>query len=619
MEKLNGIFKKKNTKGITLIALVITIIVLLILAGVVINTLVNQDSSMDKAAKARLENKRAEAKDAAALVVTELVQEYYEKRFIDTTSAASCPGDYVEEVLEEEDKTSGPYTISMESEILQVEDEEDVLATGTVEDGGAIIWDGTPRAITASVNDWNNLADENDVAPTDLFYYETMDDPVETGKVDGVEEKAKVADNSGNIKVADAETENYGTAKITGINVDKLAEAYSSENYNKTYEAKNYDSYNWNYLYEKFNDAGIIGESNTDEPSGSYYYYVSGSGPISINFYIENMERDSENSSYYQLSYDDFWSEISGYHDLDSFINKEYSDYYIDEYVDEAAENIYYNNYSYDGEQIYWYVDYHGNEYKIYSCNSDGYDDNEDSIKSTISNYIRNNPEYFKTELVKARFSGNTTDCIHHIYYEVEDNRYFTINSFSPYFIREYDTKPNYFDKFVFPSIYEEDGKKYKITEIDLTYNCGNGSADLVLPYVHDKIRKLYIPNSVTRINFGDGDSCFNNSTYLDTILIPGGLGSVGYINYLPSTSVNKVIFGEGITEIDINYVKYMGVQDIYLPKSLTNIKGDWNDYYGKRINVHYAGKKGQWSRVTGNKPSNDKVTFRSVYTDSSN
>lgn len=609
-------FEKKDTKGITLIALVITIIVLLILAGVTINSIVNQDSSMDKAAKARLENKRAEAKDAAALAVTELIQEYYEKRFIDSTSNASCPGDYVEEVLEEEDRTSGPYIISVESEILQVEDEDDVLATGTIEDSGAIVWDGTPRAVTASVNPWNNLATEDDVV-TDLFYYKIIDEPQATGKVDGVEEKAKVADNSGNIKVADAETdeENYGTARITGINVDKLAEYYSSINFEKTYYAKDY-SYDWNDLFNKCSNAGVIGYYNNDDPSGSYYYYVSGSGPISINF-IENMERDSENSSYYQLSYDDFWSEISGYHDLDSFINKEYSDYYIDEYVDEAAKNIYNNNYSYDDDQIYWYVNYQDNQYKIYSCNSDGYDDNEDSIKSTISNYIRTNSEYCKTELVKARFSGNTTDYIHYIYYEVEDNRYFTVNSFSPYFISEYDTKPNYFDKFVFPSIYEEDGKKYKITEIDFTYDYNNYSAELVLPYVYNKIRKLYIPNSVTRINFGDGDSCFNNSTYLDTILIPGGLGSVGYINYLPSTSVNKVIFGEGITEIDINYVKHMGVQDIYLPKSLTNIKGDWNDYYGKRINVHYAGKKGAWSRVTGNKPKAEKVTFRSTYTNS--
>ena len=45
----------KNQKGITLIALVITIIVLLILAGITIALITSQDSAPNKAAEAKIE------------------------------------------------------------------------------------------------------------------------------------------------------------------------------------------------------------------------------------------------------------------------------------------------------------------------------------------------------------------------------------------------------------------------------------------------------------------------------------------------------------------------------------------------------------------------------------
>ena len=42
-------FKRRNEKGITLVALVVTIIVLIILAGVSINLLVGQDGLISRA------------------------------------------------------------------------------------------------------------------------------------------------------------------------------------------------------------------------------------------------------------------------------------------------------------------------------------------------------------------------------------------------------------------------------------------------------------------------------------------------------------------------------------------------------------------------------------------
>ena len=67
MEKENiqrkGIFMRKNqSKGITLIALVITIIVLLILAGVSIVSLAGEGSILNKATKAKRETDEARSR-----------------------------------------------------------------------------------------------------------------------------------------------------------------------------------------------------------------------------------------------------------------------------------------------------------------------------------------------------------------------------------------------------------------------------------------------------------------------------------------------------------------------------------------------------------------------------
>ena len=61
----------KKNKGITLIALVITIIVLLILAGVTINAIVGNQSSMEKAKEARTENEKGNELDTIKLAVVD--------------------------------------------------------------------------------------------------------------------------------------------------------------------------------------------------------------------------------------------------------------------------------------------------------------------------------------------------------------------------------------------------------------------------------------------------------------------------------------------------------------------------------------------------------------------
>ena len=71
MNKSKMIKNLRKSKGITLIALVITIIVLLILAGVTINAIVGNESAMEKAKQARTENEKGNELDLIKLAVVD--------------------------------------------------------------------------------------------------------------------------------------------------------------------------------------------------------------------------------------------------------------------------------------------------------------------------------------------------------------------------------------------------------------------------------------------------------------------------------------------------------------------------------------------------------------------
>ena len=74
----------KEQKGITLIALVITIIVLLILAGITIAMIGSQDSAPNKAAEAKVINEVGAAKDEIVIKASEAVEQWYEDKYVTT-------------------------------------------------------------------------------------------------------------------------------------------------------------------------------------------------------------------------------------------------------------------------------------------------------------------------------------------------------------------------------------------------------------------------------------------------------------------------------------------------------------------------------------------------------
>ena len=83
----------KNQKGITLIAIVITIIVLLILAGITIAMLAGENGILTRAAQSKAYDEIAAAKDQLALKANETVAKYYDEKYVQSSTAVANPND----------------------------------------------------------------------------------------------------------------------------------------------------------------------------------------------------------------------------------------------------------------------------------------------------------------------------------------------------------------------------------------------------------------------------------------------------------------------------------------------------------------------------------------------
>ncbi len=73
---------KNNQKGITLVALVITIIVLLILAGVTIAALSGDNGILKRGKEAKVQTNVANAKDLISLEVSENITTFYNEKYV---------------------------------------------------------------------------------------------------------------------------------------------------------------------------------------------------------------------------------------------------------------------------------------------------------------------------------------------------------------------------------------------------------------------------------------------------------------------------------------------------------------------------------------------------------
>lgn len=128
----------KNQKGITLIALVITIIVLLILAGVTIAMLTGENGLITKSSDAATATKIAQAKEAATTEVAAQYASYLETKYNGTTvGTGSFPTAQITEKITADSYEIDGATITLKGVTTKAGE----TITGTIDDKAKITWD----------------------------------------------------------------------------------------------------------------------------------------------------------------------------------------------------------------------------------------------------------------------------------------------------------------------------------------------------------------------------------------------------------------------------------------------------------------------------------------------
>lgn len=132
----------KEQKGVTLIALVITIIVLLILAGVSIAFLTGENGIITKSTKASAETNIAGAKETAATDVAAKYADYMEYKYATSNPGAASTFTKWLGTSKLTSTDTSKYTVSEDSVTITIvpRDNANKPVTGTIEDTGAITW-----------------------------------------------------------------------------------------------------------------------------------------------------------------------------------------------------------------------------------------------------------------------------------------------------------------------------------------------------------------------------------------------------------------------------------------------------------------------------------------------
>lgn len=165
---MNKRFFAKEVRGITLIALIITIIVLLILAGVTIAAISGNESVLNKAQEAKNKTDISSAKEAAMLKATEYIQDYYQGKFVENNEEYAEAGDYVAKQFETQFQ-SGNYYIKTDTNSRYIKvsldaSQSNVIVEGTIDDDGIITW------VTGSIEGKTTSSSNRTLAGTTTGY-----------------------------------------------------------------------------------------------------------------------------------------------------------------------------------------------------------------------------------------------------------------------------------------------------------------------------------------------------------------------------------------------------------------------------------------------------------------
>ena len=128
----------KKCKGITLIALVITIIVLLILAGVSLNLIAGEEGILKRATSAVDKNKVETVKEDVELVVADLGTGYYEEKYDKGSQNFGDVDDYIESQFGTNCEMFDGSQAKIKKKKVEVSQDGKLVATGALENGKII-------------------------------------------------------------------------------------------------------------------------------------------------------------------------------------------------------------------------------------------------------------------------------------------------------------------------------------------------------------------------------------------------------------------------------------------------------------------------------------------------
>ena len=131
---------RNNQKGITLVALVITIIVLLILAGVTIAALSGDNGILKRGSEAKVQTNISNAKDLINLGVQECMTNYYNAKYVTN----GTPGDIDDYIINNIMTTQAKSVIASATGTTittNVKDADGETMTATVDTNGSLDWE----------------------------------------------------------------------------------------------------------------------------------------------------------------------------------------------------------------------------------------------------------------------------------------------------------------------------------------------------------------------------------------------------------------------------------------------------------------------------------------------
>ena len=144
--KQSNIKDSFKQKGITLVSLVVTIIILLILAGVTLALISGSDGVLGRASHAVDENKKAMAKEQVELAIGDFQAAFFDEKYVERTSDGEKK-EYISEKLMAGVETTDFYAKATADGTVNVYDLGKVesgkeVVIGAIEKDGSINWDG---------------------------------------------------------------------------------------------------------------------------------------------------------------------------------------------------------------------------------------------------------------------------------------------------------------------------------------------------------------------------------------------------------------------------------------------------------------------------------------------